>query len=171
MNIEMTLEQRELYKSIINLWQRLCNLHQSLLEVTTEEYTSLLSSDLEKTAEILETKKNLIKEIAKEDLIRQKLVSEILGPETLADGYKFSDLKTFFNKFEIESKGNHLNNFNLILLDTINKIKAQNKKNRFFINRAMISLDGLKLPSNINPNHSLYNKNGKKLKKLDVKGV
>ena len=43
----MNKEQKELYKSIINLWQRLCNLHQNLLEVTTKEYTALLSSNLE----------------------------------------------------------------------------------------------------------------------------
>ncbi len=167
----MNNEQKELYKSIINLWQRLCNLHQSLLEITAEEYHALLSSDLDETSKILEQKKRIIEKINVEEQSRQKLVSEILGPKTLDENFKFKDLKTFFDQFEIESSGNHLNNFNLILLDTIDKIKEQNKKNRFFINRALISLDGLKLPSDQSKRHYLYNKNGKKMKKLDVKGV
>ena len=167
----MNKEQKELYKSIINLWQRLCNLHQNLLEITTQEYTALLSSDLEETAKILDQKKVLIEKIGNEEIARQKIVSEILGPNSLDERFKFSDIKNFFNQFEIEKNGNHLNNFNLILLDTIKKIKEQNKKNRFYINRALISLDGLKLPSNQNPEHSIYNKNGKRMKKLDVKGV
>lgn len=167
----MNSEQKELYKSIINLWQRLCNLHQNLLETTTSEYNALLSSDLEAASTILEKKKKIIEEIGKEEITRQKLVAEILGPSTLHESFKFTDLKKFFNQFEIEEKGDHLNNFNLILLDTIKKIKEQNKKNRFYINRALISLDGLKLPSSQNPNHSIYNKSGKRMKKLDVKGV
>jgi flagellar biosynthesis/type III secretory pathway chaperone len=167
----MNSEQKELYKSTVNLWQRLCNLHQSLLEVTNNEYTALLSSDLDSTTKILEQKKQLIERINKEEHARQKIVSEVLGPSTLHESFRFVDLKKFFNQFEIESKGNHLNNFNLILLDTIAKIKKQNKKNQYFINRALMSLDGLKLPSEQNPNHSIYNKSGKKMKRLDVKGV
>ena len=48
--------QKESYKNIVNLWQRMCDLHQKLLEVTVREYSSLLSSELENTEKILEKK-------------------------------------------------------------------------------------------------------------------
>lgn len=163
--------QKESYKNIVNLWQRMCDLHQKLLEVTVREYSSLLSSELENTEKILEEKKNIIKQISAEESARKKLVNETLGPSTLDENFTFKDLKKYYDQFEIEKTGNHLNNFNLILKDIIEKIQKQNKKNRIFINRALISLDGLKLPAGESREHSLYNKDGTKQRKLNVKGA
>ena len=167
----MNGEQKELYRATIDLWQCLCDLHQRLYECTTNEYNALLSSELEKTEEYLKKKKNIINKINIEEQNRQKLIEEILGPKKLSNEYRFSDLKAYFNQFEIEKEGNHLNNFNLILMDTIKKIRQQNKKNQLFLNRAMLSLEGLKLPLGEKSSLSLYNKKGKKLKKVDLKEV
>jgi flagellar biosynthesis/type III secretory pathway chaperone len=167
----MNQVQKESYKNIVNLWQRMCDLHQALLETTAKEYYSLLSSELENTEKILNEKKLIIEKINIEEKNRKKLVNETLGPSSLDESYTFRDLKKHFDQFEIEREGDHLNNFNLILKDTIEKIKTQNKKNRIFINRALISLDGLKLPYGESKEHSLYNKDGTKQRKLNVKGA
>ncbi|MAW06948.1 MAG: hypothetical protein CME61_01555 [Halobacteriovoraceae bacterium] len=167
----MTSEEKEQYRTVINLWQSLCGLHQELYEVTCEEYHSLLASSIEETNKILNHKKEVMNKITLEEEKRKKLVNEVLGPEKLSSNTKFSDLKEHFNQFEIEKVGNHLNNFNLILINTINKIKEQNKKNQLFINRAIHSLEGLNIPKGENKQLSIYNNKGKRLKKLDLKGV
>ena len=167
----MNNEQKELYRTTIDLWQGLCELHQRLYECTANEYNALLTSEIEKTNELLEKKQFIINNINTAEKNRQKLVEEILGPKKLSNTYRFSDLKAHFDQFEIEREGNHLNNFNLILLDTIKKIRQQNKKNQLFLNRAMLSLEGLKLPPGEKTSLSLYNKKGKKLNKVDLKEV
>ena len=167
----MNNEDKEIYRATIDMWQCLCDLHQRLYECTANECNALLTSEIEKTSELLEKKKSIINKISLEEKNRQKLIEEILGPKKLSNEYRFSDLKAHFNQFEIEREGNHLNNFNLILLDTIKKIREQNKKNQLFLNRAMLSLEGLKLPPGEKASLSLYNKKGKKLNKVDLKEV
>ena len=52
----MNNEQKELYRTTIDLWQGLCELHQRLYECTANEYNALLTSEIEKTNELLEKK-------------------------------------------------------------------------------------------------------------------
>ena len=55
-----------------------------------------------------------------------------------------SDLLELMSNYEKKLDEKYLNNFNSLLIDIIQKIQKQNKKNQIFINKAIISLKEIK---------------------------
>jgi flagellar biosynthesis/type III secretory pathway chaperone len=54
----------------------------------------------------------------------------------------------------------HLEKFNSYLIDTIEKIQEQNKKNQIFINKTLLSLKTIREEAMGRKNYSTYNSKG-----------
>ena len=130
-----------LYFQVTDLWKKLCENHSTLFDYTCDEYSHLLASDLDSLEETLIEKESIISDIKHLDTIRQDLISQVndlfRGDATVKD---VSGLIKVMESFERRNNNNHLFRFNKLLIDIIEKIKAQNKKNQFFINKALLSI-------------------------------
>ncbi len=149
-----------LYWKVTDLWKRFCEEHTALLDKTSEEYTYLLSSDLDKLENCIEEKNQTLNAIHHLEEIRQELIKElnqILGEEKVKS---VSDLIKTMNEFEIEKKQKHLFRFNALLIDLIEKIQSQNKKNQLFINKALHSLKSIREEALGTKSYSSYNSKG-----------
>lgn len=129
------------YYQITDLWKRLCEDHTRLLDLTCDEYSSLLSNDLDELEQIIESKNKLIQNLNGLDKLRQELIDKINnltgGPTKISS---VSDLLNIMQRYEAANNQNHLQRFNKLLIDIIEKIQKQNKRNQIFINKAIISL-------------------------------
>jgi flagellar biosynthesis/type III secretory pathway chaperone len=133
--------QEILYYQIIDLWKRFCEEHHLLFEQTMDEYSALLESDTEKVESMVESKAETIERINQLEKLRSHLIAKV--NETLPEGQKVNgvgDLILVMQEFEKRSNNNHLFRFNQLLIDIIEKIQEQNKKNQLFINKAIIAL-------------------------------
>ncbi|MBC74867.1 MAG: hypothetical protein CME64_02515 [Halobacteriovoraceae bacterium] len=131
-------------EAIADLWQEQCSLHTRLFELTCDEYTHLLASDMDELDESIEQKSLVIKDIEKLDLQRQALVKELNAQWEEAKIVKVKNLVEFLNANGQENNAQRIEKLNLILMDIIEKIQEQNKKNQIFLNKALISLRELK---------------------------
>lgn len=140
------MEEKKLcYHQVLTVWEGFCSLHSQLFDIACDEYLALLASDIEKLEELLPVKEEIIAKIGELDFERNELVEKINNSElTLSPLVKASELITFFQDIESESGINALKNLNSLLIDIIEKIQEQNKKNQVFLNKAMISLRDLK---------------------------
>jgi flagellar biosynthesis/type III secretory pathway chaperone len=133
------------FDQFCNIWQSLCQLHTDLFDLSCDEYVHLLASNIEGLDETVVQKNELLEKIDALDLERSLLL-EKLNKEELLDSPvdKASVLiKEFFTKKEI-IKADQLEKLNLLLIDIIENIQKQNKKNQLFLNKAMMSLNDLK---------------------------
>ena len=150
-----------LYFQVVDIWNRLCECNQKLYQLTCKEYSLLLKSDLEKLDLILSEKNNIINQVSKLDSLRSEVISEIqpLVPKTEINNV--SKLIAFLEMFEKSKKINHIGKFNSLLIDTIQKIKNQNKLNQLFINKAILSLRELKKDTEgIKQDYTTYSSSG-----------
>lgn len=143
------------------MWKRFCELHFDLFNLTSDEYTYLLQSNLEQIDVAVQRKEVIIKEISIEDKERQDLIKQI--NQTLPESEKIikvKDLLKFGLSIEGDLEQNHLTRYNLLLIDLIEKIQAQNKRNQLFLNKAIISLKEIRQDAMGNKNYNLYNGKG-----------
>ncbi|MCO4753886.1 MAG: flagellar protein FlgN [Bacteriovoracaceae bacterium] len=148
-------------EAIADLWQEQCSMHTRLFELTCDEYTHLLSSDMDELDDSIEQKRLLIQDIEKMDSIRKALVQEMNAQWSEAKIEKVHTLVEFLNANGQKSNGQRIEKLNLILMDIIDKIQAQNKKNQLFLNKALISLRELKESFGGNKkNYKTYGSNG-----------
>jgi flagellar biosynthesis/type III secretory pathway chaperone len=138
-------EKKLLYHQTLSLWEDFCRLHKQLFELTCDEYMTLLASDIEQLENILPKKEELIQQISLAENSRIALMQQInernVFPKKIN---KASELITAFGDVELNQGLPALKNLNLLLIDIIEKIQDQNKKNQLFLNKAMISLRELK---------------------------
>jgi flagellar biosynthesis/type III secretory pathway chaperone len=128
------------------LWKSLCERHSILLDITCEEYSALLESNLETLDSLLERKTSQIEKINELDKYRQSLIDQV-NTYINSEGEKISsisDFIMFFDRFEKSNNQKHLFRFNELLIDIIEKIQQQNKKNQLFLNKAILSLKDLR---------------------------
>ena len=152
-------DRQSLYLRTTNLWKNLCKFHNELYEVTCDEYQALLESRLEDLEQIIEEKKMLISNIESLDKVRQDLIDKMDAQSSNS----ISNVKDILNEveeFESQNNERHLLRFNKLLIDIIEKIQYQNKKNRLFLNKAHMSLDELKDLNLGKKNFSTYNAKG-----------
>tara|TARA_Y100000590_G_scaffold423775_1_gene529985 strand:+ start:151 stop:657 length:507 start_codon:yes stop_codon:yes gene_type:complete len=138
--IELNFKVKELY----DIWSLFCEQHTALYELTCDEYMQLLSSEIDDLELTVQKKNLLITQINQLDQKRTSLtteVSEILG---LEDSNKFSLLINELKEATQIKEVSNLEKMNLVLLDIIEKIQEQNKKNQVFLNKAIHSLKELK---------------------------
>tara|TARA_R110000868_G_scaffold100128_1_gene275358 strand:+ start:21666 stop:22169 length:504 start_codon:yes stop_codon:yes gene_type:complete len=151
------------YFRVTDLWKKLCESHQRLLELTFDEYSLLLGSQIEELEEKLDEKNDLIAFIATLDHERKEAISD-LNKDLKARSQKavssVSDLITTMRDYEATKDQHHLKRFNALLIDIIEKIQQQNKKNQLFINKALMSLREIREEAVGKKSYSTYNSKG-----------
>lgn len=149
-----------LYFQMTDLWKQFCEAHNDLFNLTCDEYSLLLQSDLDSLEEKIAEKNECIKKIGTLELVRRDLINEVneLYPEKTIDSV--SALLDVMSQYEVESNQKHLFRFNALLLDIIEKIQAQNKRNQLFINKALHSLQQIRLEATGQKNYTSYTSKG-----------
>ena len=108
------------YFQMADIWQRFCELHSSLYDLTCEEYSLLLDSNIDDLDEVIEKKQSVIKEISLLESLRSELIEKV--NLLIDDPWKISsvsDLLSYFREYELERNQNYLKNFNKLLLSLI----------------------------------------------------
>jgi len=136
-----TEELKGHYFRVTDLWRRLCEEHSKLFDLTLSEYSLLLSSDIDELEELTQQKQEIVDVIQKLESHRAELIVELnKSPDLTHKVDNISELITLMNTLTIEQEQKHFSNFNSLLVDIIEKIQVQNKKNQLFINKAIRSL-------------------------------
>jgi flagellar biosynthesis/type III secretory pathway chaperone len=132
------------YLQSIDIWEKFCLLHKELFEITAKEYLILLEGDLDRLEIITKQKENLISQVSLLDKDRTDLINEI--NHTLSHNEKITkaiELIKYFSDYESKKNLNALKNLNDLLVNIIENLQEQNKKNQLFLNKAMISVKEL----------------------------
>lgn len=139
-----------LYFQVTDLWRMFCEKHADLFDLTCEEYSYLLENDLDQLDVVIAQKQEIIQHVNNLEELRQQLIGKVnlaLANET---GKKHSiisgvaDLLKAMSDVGPEKEQQHLFKFNSLLIDIIEKIQGQNKKNQIFINKAIDSLKSIR---------------------------
>jgi flagellar biosynthesis/type III secretory pathway chaperone len=128
------------YFEMTDLWKRLCEEHVDLFNLTCDEYSLLLSSKLTDLEEKLVEKNITIKNINNLEKVRRNLISDLNDFLPAENIDSVSALLALMNQYHVEKQEKHLFRFNALLIDLIEKIQNQNKRNQLFINKALHSL-------------------------------
>ncbi len=159
----MSENQKALYYyQVTDLWKRFCEEHSTLYNMTCEEYEILLSSNVDSLEDKIQQKEDIILNISALEQVRQQVIEKI-NAENILD-YKIErvrDLLDAFENYEKETNQAHLRNFNDLLIELIENIQAQNKKNQIFINKALNSLREIRESAQGKKSYSTYNSTGK----------
>ena len=133
------------YQRAISVWEGFCQLHNELYDMTCEEYLTLLESDIDKLETMLTQKEEIIARIAGIEQERSELIERINATQIFKGHIsKASELLAAFAEIEAQAALPALKNLNSLLIDIIQKIQEQNKKNQQFLNKAMHSLKEVK---------------------------
>jgi flagellar biosynthesis/type III secretory pathway chaperone len=133
------------YQRTLSVWEGFCQFHKELYDLTCEEYMTLLESDIDKLEEMLLQKEELISKIAILEKDRSELIEQINARGLFQIKIlKASELLVAFSELESKVGIPALKNLNSLLIDIIQKIQEQNKKNQQFLNKAMHSLKEVK---------------------------
>ena len=156
----MENQKKELYYfQVTDLWKRLCEEHSNLFDQTCDEYSLLLGSQIEELEEKIEQKQETISRISILEEIRVELIGTV-NKGLNANISNVSGLITFFQSFEKTLNQKHLQSFNSLLIDIIEKIQTQNKNNQLFINKALGSLKSIREEALGEKSYSTYTSNG-----------
>jgi flagellar biosynthesis/type III secretory pathway chaperone len=147
------------YFQITDLWRRLCEEHTTLFDQTCEEYAILLRSNLDELEVKVCEKEETISRIATLEQMRQEIIEEINKSDS-KNISSVSDLISYMQDLVFERDQKHLHRFNMLLIDIIQKIQTQNKKNQMFINKALLSLRELRQDALGQKNYSTYTSKG-----------
>lgn len=161
MNEKQKIELKLKADHLIDLWHEFCEKHTELYEYTCDEYMHLLSSDIDQLNITLAEKKILLKEISDLDQHRKEVTTELLALMDVAPGpQKLTYLLSCLKQTEEAVAAGHIEKLNLVLLDIIDKIQEQNKKNQIFLNKAIMSLKELKESFNGKVQFKTYSASG-----------
>lgn len=156
----MKVQLEKIYFEVTNLWKQLCEEHNELFNLTCDEYSLLLKSDLDLLEEKIMEKNECIQRIGALEMTRRGLITELseLYPDKTIDSV--SSLLEIMSLYEVESNQKHLFRFNALLIDIIEKIQSQNKRNQLFINKALHSLQQIRLEATGKKNFPIYSAKG-----------
>ena len=161
MNQNQKVELKLKADHLVDLWQEFCEKHTMLYEYTCDEYMHLLESDIDKLNVTLCEKKVLLAEINDLDQHRKEITEEVLALMQVTSGpAKLTFLLEELEKTDEKIAATHIGKLNLILLDIIEKIQDQNKKNQIFLNKAILSLKELKESFNGKTQYKTYSPSG-----------
>jgi flagellar biosynthesis/type III secretory pathway chaperone len=156
----MNQQKKELlYFQITDLWKRLCEEHSVLFDQTCDEYSLLLGSEIENLEAKIEQKQETIARINILEEIREELIGTVNSHLT-TNIKNVSELISFFQDFEQTLNQKHLQSFNSLLIDIIEKIQTQNKNNQLFINKALGSLKSIREEALGEKSYSTYTSKG-----------
>ncbi len=138
-------EKKLFYQRAISIWEEFCHLHKDLYDLTCDEYLTLLESDIDKLEKLLPLKEEIINKISDLEKERSELIDTLNTTALFSNNISRSnELIQAFSVIEQESGIAALKNLNTLLIDIIQKLQDQNKKNQVFLNKAMISLREVK---------------------------
>lgn len=138
-------EKKLYYQRTLGVWEGFCQLHKDLYDLTCDEYLTLLESDIDKLETMLPLKEEIISKIGELEKERTELIESLNGTALFSINIKRAgDLLSAFAPLDQASAIPALKNLNSLLLDIIQKIQEQNKKNQQFLNKAMLSLREVK---------------------------
>lgn len=143
-----------------DLWHEFCQKHTELYEVTCEEYSHLLASDIDKLESTIEEKQNIINFINKLEVNRNEVASEISNLIQVEKPEKLTYMLDSLRKNNLEKQASEIEKLNLVLLDIIEKIQEQNKRNQIFLNKAIISLKELRQSFSGKESYNTYSPSG-----------
>ncbi len=133
------------YQRTLSVWESFCQLHKELYDLTCDEYLTLLESDIDKLETMLIEKEEIIAKIAEIEKERSELILNLNAHQIFQVKIsKASELINAFSSLESQAGLPALKNLNSLLIDIIQKIQEQNKKNQQFLNKAMHSLKEVK---------------------------
>src|SRR5690554_6443279 len=148
-------------QTIADLWREQCSLHTELFELRCDEYMHLLASDLEKLDLAIEEKSLLIDKINQLEDRRKLCLQEVnLLRNGQASIQKLGELLLYLNEQGLNNESDRIEKLNLVLLDIVEKIQEQNKKNQVFLNKALLSLKELKNSFGGGKTYETYGSNG-----------
>jgi len=148
------------YFRITDVWKLHCELHSELFDLTCDEYALLLDSDIEDLEKKITQKNALLGIIKKNDIERELILEELRANNKGMAFDKISDVIEYFSDFPAEKESKHLWRFNQLLIDIVNKIQDQNKKNQLFISKAINSLRVIREEASGTKTVSTYNSQG-----------
>jgi flagellar biosynthesis/type III secretory pathway chaperone len=138
-------EQKLYYQRAISVWEGFCHLHKDLYDLTCEEYLTLLESDIDKLETMLPLKEEIISKIGELEKDRAELIEKLNSVAIFSTKItRAGELLNAFSALDQEAGIPALKNLNSLLIDIIQKIQEQNKKNQQFLNKAMLSLREVK---------------------------
>jgi flagellar biosynthesis/type III secretory pathway chaperone len=138
-------EQKLYYQMVITVWEGFCELHRDLYDLACEEYLTLLASDIDKLETMLPRKEEIIAKVSILEKERADLIAKINATNVFDIKIeRVNDLLLAFDAIDSKASIPALRNLNALLIDIIQKIQEQNKKNQIFLNKAMISLREIK---------------------------
>jgi len=149
-----------LYFKVTDLWKKLCEEHSKLLDITFDEYSLLLRSEIESVEEKTQEKNIVIKKVNGLDKLRSALISEVNSLFEEDKVENVTDLLKVMHKYEQVRGEKHLFRFNKLLIDIIEKIQIQNKKNQLFINKVIMNLREIREDAVGKKSYSTYNAKG-----------
>ena len=160
--MDLRLDEKKLYyHSVVSVWEGFCHLHKELYDLTCDEYLTLLSSDVDKLEHTLPLKEEIIRKISALEYERKDLIESINTSKIFTKNIlKSSDLLIVFSEIDQSSAMPALKNLNALLIDIVQKIQEQNKKNQMFLNRAMLSLREIKQGFTGKKTYSTYGADG-----------
>jgi flagellar biosynthesis/type III secretory pathway chaperone len=133
------------YQQALEIWEAFCQEHRELFDLTCEEYLTLLASDIDKLESMLPLKEEIIARIGELEARRARLIEEINQSGAFAAPItRAGELLAAFAELERRQSIPALRNLNSLLVDIIQNIQEQNRKNQVFLNKAMLSLREVK---------------------------
>ena len=144
--MDFRLTEKQLFhQRVIHVWEGFCQLHKELYDLTCDEYLTLLASDVDKLEGMLPLKEEIIVKISDLESVRAELIEQINQSKLFSNKITRSgELLEAFSGIDQQSAIFALKNLNALLIDIIQKIQEQNKKNQLFLNKAMLSLREIK---------------------------
>lgn len=152
-----------IYFRVTDVWKRFCEEHTELLDITFEEYSLLLSSDVDGIEKLMATKNSIMARITSLEDMREELIKELntyLHANNQKSVDSISELISVMSQFEDANNAHHLERFNKLLIDIIEKLQTQNKKNQLFLNKAINSLREIREETLGSKTYSTYNNKG-----------
>ncbi len=146
------------YHQCVGIWENFCRLHSDLFEKACDEYVTLLASDIDKLELILATKENIIQDIKTIEAERRELIDDLRHNGLSIT--RASELLSAMQSLPEEKEKKFLARYNLLLIDIIERIQEQNKKNQMFLNKAILSLKEIRESFNGNKTYTTYNSMG-----------
>lgn len=130
------------YAQVVTIWEDFCKLHSNLYEKTCDEYIALINSDIDELENIIELKEKYIYMINANEERRTEVINRINKKlDENSQIHNVSDLLILMNDFEKKKDSKVLFRLNMLLIDIIEKIQEQNKKNQYYLNKAIHSID------------------------------
>ena len=149
------------YFRITDIWKRLCEEHNTLLDQTCEEYSHLLGSELDELEKKLEAKRETIQRIHSLESHRTEIIKDLnatICKDSPIDSV--SGLIDVMQPYEKRNDEKHLYRFNQLLIDIIEKIQEQNRKNQQLINRTLCDLKNIREDAMGVKTYSTYDNHG-----------